>query len=155
MIETRKMQIGEIARFYGVPEILIGGGSSTSAWPASFEQQLLSFLTFTLQDYLDEWESTIKDSLIPAKDRDKIFADHDVSGFIKMDAATKAELHSKWVQNGLKTRNEIRKINNDPPKEGGDDLTVQVNLTPVQELEKVNDLQNRQQPGTLPTQTSQ
>jgi len=134
MIETRKMQVGEIARFFGVPEIMIGGGGATSAWPASFEQQLLSFLTFTLQDYLDEWEAGIKASLINAKDRRKVFADHDVSGFIKMDSLTKAQLQSSWVQNGLKTRNEIRKINNDPSKEGGDELTVQVNLTPIEQL---------------------
>lgn len=138
MIETRGFQLGEIARFFGVPEVLIGAGSNgASAWPASFEQQLLSFLTFTLQDYMDEWESAIKHSLLIGTDRRKIIADHDVTAFIKMDSTTKASLQSTWVQNGLKTRNEIRKINNDPAIDGGDDLTVQVNLTPVDQLEKV------------------
>ena len=131
MIETRKMQVSEIARFFGVPEVMIGGGGATSAWPASFEQQLLSFLTFTLQDYVDEWETSIKESLVVER---SVFADHDTTGFIKMDSTAKAELHSKWVQNGLKTRNEIRKINNDPKIDGGDDLTVQVNLTPLDNL---------------------
>lgn len=138
MIETRKMQVAEIARFYGVPEILVGGGGQSSAWPASFEQQLLSFLTFTLQDYIDEWESAIHYSLLPTyQDRNKYFVDHDVSGFIKMDSQSKAQVQSTWVQNGLKTRNEIRHINNDPPLPGGDDLTVQVNLTPVEALERI------------------
>lgn len=139
MIETRGFQIGEIARFFGVPEVLIGGGGKSSSWPASFEQQLLSFLTFTLQDYLDEWEAAIKSSLILGSDKQKIFADHDVTGFIKMDSTAKSQLQASWVQNGLKTRNEIRKINNDPPIEGGDDLTVQVNLTPVDQLAKVGE----------------
>lgn len=134
MIETRKMQVSEIARFFGVPEVMIGGGGATSAWPASFEQQLLSFLTFTLQDYLDEWETAIKDSLIRERN---IVVDHDVTGFVKMDSTAKATLHASWVQNGLKTRNEIRAINNDPPVEGGNDLTVQVNLTPIDQLPKV------------------
>jgi len=137
MLQTRKMQLGEIARFFGVPEVLIGAGEKSAAWPASFEQQLLSFLTFTLQDYLDEWEHAIKESLLTGIDKRKYFADHDVTGFIKMDSTTRATLQSTWVQNGLKTRNEIRKLNNDPPVEGGDDLTVQVNLTPVDELSKV------------------
>ena len=142
MIETRRMQIGEIARFYGVPEVMLGGGGATSAWPASFEQQILSFLTFTLQDYLDEWEHTIRDSLLVGRDRREIFADHDTTGFVKMDSPAKAQLQSTWVQNGLKTRNEIRKINNDPPVDGGDDLTVQVNLTPVDALPRAtNDTQ--------------
>ncbi len=152
MIETRKMQLGEIARFYGVPGVMIGaadGGSS--AWPASFEQQLLSFLTFTLQDYLDEWECAIKESLLPPRDKMRIFADHDVTGFIKMDSAAKAGIQSTWVQNGLKTRNEIREINNDPPKDGGDDLTVQVNLTPVEMLSSA--LNASTEPTTIPTET--
>lgn len=147
MIETRGFQVGEIARFYGVPEVLIGGGGKSSSWPASFEQQLLSFLTFTLQDYLDEWEAAIKSSLIIGPDKQRIFADHDVTGFIKMDSVAKAQLQSSWVQNGLKTRNEVRKINNDPPVDGADDLTVQVNLTPVDELNTVG--------GSDATQTTQ
>ena len=141
MIETRKMQLGEIARFYGVPEVLIGAGSGTGQWPASFEQQLLFFLTFTLQDYLDEWETGIADSMLSASERKKIIVDHDVSNFIKMDSTAKANIQASWVQNGLKTRNEIRKANNDPSIEGGDDLTVQVNLTPVDQLAKVGDEQ--------------
>jgi len=139
MIETRKMQLGEIARFYGVPEVLIGAGTGTGQWPASFEQQLLFFLTFTLQDYLDEWETSIADSMLTPSERKRIIVDHDVSKFIKMDSVVKAQLQSTWVQNGLKTRNEVRKVNNDPPVEGGDDLTVQVNLTPVDELAKVGE----------------
>lgn len=134
MIETRKMQLGEIARFWGVPEVLIGAAGSTSAWPASFEQQLLSFLTFTLQDYIDEWEHAIKYSLIHPRDKNRYFADHDVTGFIKMDSKTRAEIQSIQVQNGIKTRNEQRKANNDPVVTGGDDLTVQVNLTPLEKL---------------------
>lgn len=137
MIETRKMQLGEIARFFGVPEVLIGSGGATSSWPASFEQQLLSFLTFTLQDYIDEWECAISDALLTPLERKRIIVDHDVTNFIKMDSAAKASLQSTWVQNGLKTRNEIRRINNDPSVEGGDDLTVQVNLTPVDQLATV------------------
>ena len=134
MLETRKMQLGEIARFFGVPEVLIGAGGASSAWPASFEQQLLSFLTFTLQDYIDEWETTIKDSLLSPREKRSIIVDHDVSGFIKMDSVARAQLQSTWAQNGLKTRNEIRKINNDPQMDGADELTAQVNLSPLDKL---------------------
>jgi len=156
MIETRRMQLGEIARYFGVPEVLIGAGmNSSSSWPASFEQQLLSFLTFTLQDYIDEWEQAIKYSLVNSRDQRSIFADHDVAGFIKMDSQTRAAIQSTQVQNGLKTRNEVRRDNNDPTVEGADDLTVQVNLTPIDELEKVNDSQNGQPAGAMPAQVRQ
>ena len=148
MIQTRKMQLGEIARFFVVPEVLIGaGGRGTSAWPASFEQQLLSFLTFTLQDYIDEWETCIKDSLI--SDKRMQFADHDTEGFIKMDSKTRSEVDSKDVQNGIKTRNEVRRKRNLPSKDGADDLTVQLNLVPAE------DLGNMEKVGSKPSDSLQ
>lgn len=137
MLETRKMQIGEIARFYGVPEVMIGATGASSSWPASFEQQLLFFLTFTLQDYIDEWETGLADSFLTPAEQRRIIIDHNVNEFIKMDSKSKAAQQATWAQNGLKTRNEIRKINNDPMIEGADELTVQVNLTPVSDLSSV------------------
>jgi hypothetical protein len=41
------------------------------------------------------------------------------------------------AENGLRTRNELRALDNEPPLPGGDDLTVQVNLLPIQLLGKV------------------
>ena len=41
------------------------------------------------------------------------------------------------MQNGLYSRNEVRRKENMPPVAGGDDLTIQVNLTPVDELPRL------------------
>ena len=49
----------------------------------------------------------------------------------------RAEIYSKLVQNGLKTRNECRQLENDPPVAGADDLTAQVNLAPLPMLGKI------------------
>jgi len=37
-------------------------------------------------------------------------------------------------QNGAMTRNEIRRLENLPPVEGGDELTAQSNLVPLRKL---------------------
>ena len=155
MIATRMHQLGEVARFFGVPDVLIGAGSnSSSAWPASFEQQMLSFLTFTLQAYTEEWESAIRYSLIP-KGSD-INVDHDTSGLIRMDSTAKANYLSKLTQNGLMTRNEARKQLNLPDVEGADTLTVQTNLSNLDDLEAINNVSQTDQPtGELPTQVQQ
>lgn len=145
MIETRKMQASEICRYFGVPDVLIGAGADKSAaWPASFEQQMLAFLTFTIQPYLDEWECAIQESLVDVTARRKVFADHDTAGFVRLDSDAKSKLQATWAQNGLKTRNELRRMNNDPEIAGGDDLTVQVNLTPIQKLGENNVTQTEQ-----------
>jgi len=155
MIGTRAQQLSEVARFFGVPDVMIGAGSNgSSAWPASFEQQMLSFLNFTIQPYLDEWELAIKDALLPRSS--DVFADHDVSNFIKMDSTSKANYLSKLTQNGLMTRNEARKPLNLPRVDGADELTVQTNLSNLDDLEAINDVPQTDQPTReLPTQVQQ
>lgn len=156
MIATRGMQLSEIARFFGVPDVMIGAGTNaSSAWPASFEQQLLYFLNFTINPYLDEWEATIKDRLVPSGDRDSVYADHDVSEFIKMDSATRATYLATNVQNGLMTRNEGRGVLNLQRVEGGDALTAQVNLAPIDKLGEANASQTPDSNGPVQPQVRQ
>lgn len=150
MIATRNLQLSEISRYFGVPGIMIGAGENTStAWPASFEQQMLMFLTFTVQPYLDEWESAMKSALIMNAEgaTDELSVDHDIEPLVQMDSQARANYWSKLVQNGLATRNEGR-IKNKLPKSddpGADRLTVQVNMTELRDLEGLhNDGTNSQ-----------
>jgi len=138
MIQSRLHQVGDVARFYGVPSVMIGGGDSqSSSWPASFENQQLAFLTFTLSSYLDEWEQALCDALVTGSQRGKVVVDHDEDDFVKMDSQAKANFLSTNVQNGLMTRNEGRKRLRLREMEGADDLTAQVNLIPLEDLEKI------------------
>lgn len=144
MLGTREHQLGEVARYWGVPEALIGAGGKANAWPAAFEQQVLSFLTFTLQGYMDEWEAGLEDALVPIEDKRTVSVDHDVDGFIRMDSKAKAAYLSSLVQNGLMARNEGRKKLKLAKSEqaGANDLTVQVNLTPLDQLERIDATEN-------------
>jgi hypothetical protein len=47
------------------------------------------------------------------------------------------EIYAKATQNGIKSRNECRQLENDPPYEGGDVFTAQSNLAPVDMLGKI------------------
>lgn len=143
MIESRVHSVGDISRFFGVPSVLIGAGTNqSSAWPASFEQQQLAFLTFTLSSYLDEWESALIDALVVPGQRGKVIVDHDEDDFVKMDSTAKATFMSTLTQNGLMTRNEGRKKLRLPEVEGGNELTAQVNLTPIDKLGESNGNEN-------------
>lgn len=138
MLESRQLQVVEIARFYGVPAVMIDGNQgATSAWPASYEQQVLAFLTFTLKSYLEEFEDQVVASLVAPAERLTVFAEHNVEGFLRADSKARSSYLSTMVSNGMMTRNEARKKENLPPVDGGDELTVQVNMTPLDELEKV------------------
>jgi len=154
MIATRSQQLSEIARFFGVPGVMIGAGETgSSAWPASFEQQMLSFLTFTLQAYLDEWESALSYSLLPMGS--PIGIDHDTAPLVKMDSAARSNYWARLVQNGLATRNEGRIAMNLPRADdpGADRLTVQTNLVQLEDLKDVSE--NTEPTRTLPTEVRQ
>ena len=140
LLESRKWQVPELCRFFGVPAVMIDGSAgATAAWPASYEQQVLSFLTFTLKPYLEEWEDKIPATLLTGTERQTVFAEHNVEGLLRADSVGRAAFYSQMAQNGIYTRNEIRKKENLPPMEGADELTVQVNMTSLEDLPKVNE----------------
>lgn len=134
MLQSRQFQIGEVARFFGVPVVLLDGGAQTSAWPASYEQQMLSFLQFTMRPYLEEFEDAINSSLAPKG----IFVEHNAKSLLRTDSKSRAEYYRTMVANGLMTVNEVRKEENLPPIEGGDEARAQVNMAPITELNGEN-----------------
>jgi hypothetical protein len=56
------------------------------------------------------------------------------------------------VQNGLKTRNECRQLENDPPDKSpmADVLTVQANLVPLNTIQQMNPNGGRNAPAQDP-----
>jgi HK97 family phage portal protein len=135
MLESRQFQVSEICRFFGVPAVMVDGAAgATAAWPASYEQQVLSFLTFTLDPYLEAWEDSIKASLLAPPDRRSVYAEHNVEGLLRADSEARGSFYATMAQNAIMSRNEIRAKENLPPVEGGDELTAQINLAPIQDL---------------------
>jgi HK97 family phage portal protein len=146
MLQTRSFQLGDIARFYRVPSFMINDSEKSTTWGTGIEQQNLGFLAYTIRPYLTRWESAVSGALLNRTDRRKYFIEHNVEGLLRADSAARSTFYSQMAQNGLMTRNEIRKKENLPAKEGGDDLTVQVNLTPVGDLPKATSNGNQEQP---------
>ena len=137
MLETRSFHVSEICRWFRVPPTMVGHGEKTSNWGTGLEQQMLGFLTFSLRPYLSRIEQGIKKNLLLPADRAKYHAEFSIEGLMRADSAGRAALYSSAAQNGWMTRNEIRALENWPPAEGGDDLTVQSNLIPVSKLGEI------------------
>ncbi|HFX1184047.1 TPA: phage portal protein, partial [Pseudomonas aeruginosa] len=64
-----------------------------------------------------------------------------LEGFLKADSAGRAAWYSTMAQNGFMTRNEGRRKENLPELPGGDILTVQSNLVPLDQLGQSNESQ--------------
>lgn len=59
-----------------------------------------------------------------------IYTEHNLKGLLRADSKTQAEVYVSHVNNGIMTRNEIGKLENLPPLESGDELTIPLNLLP-------------------------
>ncbi|HGZ0346670.1 TPA: phage portal protein, partial [Enterobacter cloacae] len=78
MMASRKFQVSELARFFGVPPHLVGDVEKSTSWGSGIEQQNLGFLQYTLQPYISRWENSVQRWLIPAKDVGRIHAEHNL-----------------------------------------------------------------------------
>lgn len=139
LLESRYFGIEEICRGFGVPPQLIGHTNKASSWASSLENTNMGFLTYTLRPALVRTEQAIAKSLLTPEERHIYRPKYSVEGLLRADSAGRSALHSTYVQNGIMTRNEVRALEDLPPIPGGDELTVQVNMTPIDRLGRSED----------------
>lgn len=134
MLEARKFQVAELARFYGVPPHLVGDVEKTTSWGSGIEQQNLGFLQYTLKPYLDRWEYSIERWLVKESDQGRLHAEHNLDGLLRGDSASRAAFMQIMVNTGIRTVNEVRRLDNLPPLPGGDVATRQSQNIPITDL---------------------
>lgn len=136
MLESRSFSIEEICRWFRVPPFMVGHTTKQSSWASSLEGMNLQFLTHTLRPLLVNIEQEIGRCLLDSDD--EVFAEFSVEGLLRADSAGRAAYYTSALQNGWMSRNDVRRLENMPPIEGGDIYTVQLNLTQLKNLESNN-----------------
>ena len=130
LLETRRFTIEEICRWFGVPGVLVGTTGQTT-WGSGIEQIVSGFHKFTIGPLCKQLEQVLERRL---KNYEPITIEFKMDGLLRTDPASRAAFYSTMSQNGTMTRNEIRRLENLPPVEGGDELTAQSNLVPLRKL---------------------
>lgn len=130
-LETRSFQVEEVCRWFRVPPFMVGHTEKSTSWGSGIEQQLIGFLTFSLRPYLSRIEQSIRRSLIAPERRASLKPEFKVEGLLRTDSAARSRFYAVMVMNGIMTRNEVRRLENLPPVEGGDELTVQAQNVPL------------------------
>ena len=136
MLESRSFSIEEICRWFRVPPFMVGHTTKQSSWASSLEGMNLQCLTHTLRPLLVNIEQEIGRCLLDSDD--EVFAEFSVEGLLRADSAGRAAYYTSALQNGWMSRNDVRRLENMPPIEGGDIYTVQLNLTQLKNLESIN-----------------
>lgn len=138
LLESRRFSVEEICRWFGVPEVLINGSSD------KVEEAMDLFYKTTIRPLAINIEQAIRKSIFTPDQREKYTCEFNLDAMLRASLSSRAEVYAKMVQNGLKTRNECRELENDAPLDGGDGLTVQNNLVPIDQLGKIDPSQTSQ-----------
>lgn len=123
IIETRRYQVADIARIFGVPLFMINETEKSTSWGTGIEQQSIGFVRYTLQPHLNRIAQEVNRKVF----RDNInFCEHYTNAIMKGDTKARNESYQISLggnqQPGWMTINEVRKLENLPPVTGGDEL---------------------------------
>lgn len=122
-IETRKFQIDEIARLFGIPAHMLMEVDRTTSWGTGIEQQTLGFVRFNLQTWLVRVEQRLS-TLLPRPQ----YVRYVVDGLLRSDTAGRYAAYALALQWGWMNRNEVRALEERPPIDGGDAFMVPLNM---------------------------
>lgn len=133
MLESRKFSVEEICRWFSVPPNMVGL-AQTSNYGTGIEQQTLGFLMFCLQPWLTRVEQAVMRRGLSPAEQDTIGVEFDTDRLMRADSAGRGAYYTAMANNGIFTRNELRRKERMADVEGGDKLTVPAMLTLLEKV---------------------
>lgn len=137
-LESRKLQVAEIARIFGVPlHMLAELDRSTNN---NIEHQGMEFVTHTVRPGAVRREEAMERDLLSGSSSRTHCIWFDLDGLMRGDSAARAAFNGTMLQNGVFNRNEVRISEGRNPSnaEGMNDYTVQTNMALIQLLDTLN-----------------
>lgn len=125
-VETRRLQIEEICRAYGVFPIMVGH-SDKSATFASSEAFFSAHVKHTLAPWHEAWSQRIDETLLDGSG--PLFAEFDTRYLVAGDMTARATWARTMAEMGIYTRNEIRDEEGKDPLPGLDQPLTPLNMT--------------------------
>ncbi|WP_354316599.1 phage portal protein [Sinorhizobium fredii] len=116
MVESRRMQIEEIARIFGLPPVFLQ--DLTHGTFSNTEQQDLALTKHLISQWVKAWEQELNLKLFSARNRAK-FCEFNIDGLLRGEFRTRMEGYAKGIQNAIYTPDEVRAMEN-WPKHGGE-----------------------------------
>jgi HK97 family phage portal protein len=117
-LETRKFQVTEVARWYRIPPHMLG--DLERATLNNIEHQGIEFVVYSLLPWLRRIETQIWLKLLNQNDKRQFYAEFKVQGLARGDQKSRYESYAIGRQWGWLSANDIRRLENMEPIEGGD-----------------------------------
>jgi HK97 family phage portal protein len=137
LLESRKFQLSEICRWYGVPSVMVNDTSSTTVWGSGISEIVAGFYKVTLRPILEKIEASILANLMTSLEARRYEVEFDFNALTRGDMKARMDAYRIGIQGGILTPNECRSEEGRQGLEGGDKLYMQGATLPITELGKV------------------
>lgn len=135
MTDARRFQVEEIARIYGLPPTFLQ--DLTHGTFSNTEQEDLRVVKHLVAHWVRAFEEEMNLKLFGQRNGGR-YVEHTMDGILRGDFLSRMTAYSTSVQNGIRTPNEVRSLENLPALPNGDDLLIQGATVPLGS-QKIND----------------
>lgn len=109
LLASRKYQLEEICRWFGVPSVLVNDTSGSTTWGSGVEQLVSGFYKLNLRPYLERIENSVSCNLFSANEAKEYEFEFDFEGLLRSDFKSRLEAYRTAVAGTIMTPNEVRK----------------------------------------------
>lgn len=131
LLSSRKFQISEICRWYGVPSVMVNDTDSSTTWGSGISQIVEGFYKVTLRPLLEKIEASIHANLMTPGEARNREVEFDFEALLRTDLKTRLESYRIGVHGGIITPNEARRAEGRIALPGGDQLYIQGATVPL------------------------
>ena len=134
MIEARKFQVADIARFFFITQLHKVGDLERATF-SNIEEQGIDFVVDTIQPLLVNIEQEMNHKLFYDAGSKDHFAEFVIDGLLRGNSTARAEFYNKIFQVGGFSVNDILELENrNPIGEEGDKRFVPMNMVPLDQV---------------------
>jgi len=133
LLASRRFQIEDVARFMGVPSVLINDTASSTTWGSGIEQIISGWFKLGLRPYLTRLEQSITVNLLTPAERSQYEVEFDFDDLLRADPKARFDGYQSAINAGVITPNEARHEEGLEPMEGGDTLLVNGTMVPIEQ----------------------
>lgn len=110
-LASREFQIGEIARMFRVPLVMLQAHTKDTSWGSGIEQIMIGFVVWTISPWLVRWEEELNRKLLTEDELDAgYFFKFNVNALLRGDMKTRAEFYKSGIEAGWLTRQQAREF---------------------------------------------
>ncbi|WP_163195580.1 phage portal protein [Clostridium thermarum] len=118
-LESKRFRIEDVCRIFRVPLHLVQ--DLTRSTNNNIEHQSLEFIVYTMLPWFKKWEENLNLQLLSKESRRKNrYFEFNISGLLRGDIKSRYEAYAQGRQWGWLSVNDIRRLENMNPVEGGD-----------------------------------